>query len=237
MNMKRILFSTILLALACTGQAQKGFGLDGSLGFGLNGGELVNPLLLEGRIQWDDHFSSNLGLGLWNSGYKQVWKAGNETSFTIFHLSDSKPLPSVQLSSKAQVEVFRLLGRSVRFYAEPKLIFLPFSARTSMLEEDYYISDVVASAAAGETVYKLSSSAQNTYKSECHPRFYYGLQGGLSTEVYENFDLSIGFGYTNMDLFKDLRGQSLHGVSLDNYLPRSGITLISISLLYHYNFD
>lgn len=232
--MKQITFLVLFLAMASSSFAQKGLGLDGTLGFGINGSEIVNPVLLEGRVQWNDLLSSKLGIGLWNSGYKNTWREGDESAFTIFHISDSKALPSVQLSSRAEVPVFKFSGKQVHLFAEPKLIFLPFSARTTVLEENYYTISAI-SGVSGETYYDLTGSAENNLKCQSHPRLYYGVQGGLSMEAYKNFEIGLGFGYTNMDLFKDLRGLSLHGVNLDSYIPKSGMFLLSISLLYHYN--
>jgi len=94
--MKKILLSSMFLLLIWNGSAQKGFGLDGSLGFGLNGSEMVNPILLEGRVQWNNYFSTNLGLGLWSSGYKSVWNKETSTKATIYKIKDNQALPTMQ---------------------------------------------------------------------------------------------------------------------------------------------
>lgn len=234
--MKRNLLFFILFVLSLNSSAQKGFGIDGSLGFGQNGGEMVNPILLEGRVQWNDYFSTNLGVGLWNSGYKDSWKIDQTESFTLYRLSDNKTLPSMQLSMRGQFPVFKFNEKTVRLFVEPKLYFLPFSARTVNLMEIYY--EKKTDALTGAITYKETGDPLKTsLKSECHPRLYGGIQGGLSIELMENFDLALSYGYTNLDLFKDLRGQSINDFSLDNYLPGSDLHLINISLLVHFNLN
>lgn len=234
--MKRILFSFTLLLFACSGFAQKGFGIDGSIGIGRNGGDLVYPFLLEGRAQFNDYLSVNLGFGLWNSGFKGNWEGNKtETAFTLYRLSSTKMLPSLQAGIRGQIPVFRLNEKQVRFFVEPKLYFLPFSAQTVNLKEIYYEKK------AEETIYKATEKSDNTQiKSECHPRLYGGLQLGLAFELINNVDLAISYGYTKMDLFKDLRDKSIEDKAtikwpLNTYLPDTDLQLINISFLI--NFD
>lgn len=232
--MKHSIVLWILLAVATFSFGQKGFGLDGSLGLGLNGSsEPVNPILLEGRVQWNDNFSTNLGLGLWNSGYKSVWSEENGTNATIFKLMDNKALPSVQLGFKCQYPIGHFFGRNFKIFTEPKLIFLPFSARTTYLNELYYTINILGEKIPGPS----QENVKTSLKSDCQARFYYGIQGGLSVNILENFDLSLGYGYSNIDLFKDLRGRSIKGYSLNNYLPAPGVQLINITLQYNYNLN
>ncbi|HET9570466.1 MAG TPA: hypothetical protein VFP20_03540 [Bacteroidales bacterium] len=226
------------LALATSSFGQKGFGLDGSLGFGINGSEMVNPILLEGRVQWNDYVSTNLGLGLWNSGYKSVWNSESGTTATIYKLTDNKALPSIQISLKGQYPIGNFFGHDFKIFAKPNLIFLPFSARTTYLNELYYTINI-----DGEKIPNPSEdNFQSSLKSDCHARIYYGIQGGLSVNILDNFDLSLGYGYSNIDLFKDLRGLSIQG-SASNYsldekgLPKPGMHLINITLEYNFNLN
>lgn len=224
-----------MLSVATVSFGQKGFGLDGSLGFGMNGSEMINPVLLEGRVQWNDNFSTNLGLGLWNSGYKSVWNEEVGATATIYKLMDNKALPSVQISFKSQYPIGNFWGRDFKIFVEPKLIFLPFSARTTFLNELYYTINLDGEKIPGPS----EENFQTSLESDSHARFYYGIQGGLSVNIIDNFDLSVGYGYSNIDLFKDLRGKSVHGAVSDfnleeKGLPAPGMQLISISL--HYNF-
>lgn len=234
--MKHFVVLLALLATTTFSFGQKGFGLDGTMGFGLNGSEMINPLLLEGRVQWNDYVSTNIGLGLWNSGYKAIWNTESGTTATIYKLTDNKALPSVQLSIKGQYPIGQFLGRDFRIFAEPKLIFLPFSARTTYLNELFY----TISYDGAEKIVTPGPSEDNlttSYTSGCKPRLYYGIQLGLLVNVYENFDLSLGYGYSNIDLFKDLRGQNIKSFELNNYLPVKGMQLINLSLLYNFNLN
>lgn len=236
--MKHSIALWTLLSISTVSFGQKGFGLDGSLGFGMNGSEMINPILLEGRVQWNDYVSTNLGLGLWNSGYKSIWSSEVGTTATIYKLTDNKALPSVQLSLKGQYPIGNFFGRDFKIFAEPKLIFLPFSARTTYLNELYYTIDTNGDKIPNPSEDNFKSSV----KSDCHARFYYGIQGGVSVNLYENFDLSIGYGYSNIDLFKDLRGLSIQGSSNnipldDKGLPKPGMHLINISLAYNFNLN
>jgi len=237
--MKHSIVLWTLLSVATVSFGQKGFGLDASLGLGLNGSsEPVNPILLEGRVQWNDYVSTNLGLGLWNSGYKSVWNEESGTNATIYKLIDNKALPSLQLGFKCQYPIGNFLGRDFKIFAEPKLIFLPFSARTTYLNELYYTINTDGDKIPGPSEDNLKTSL----KSDCHARFYYGIQGGLSVNILDNFDLSVGYGYSNIDLFKDLRGRSIHG-SVNDFildekgLPAPGMQLLNITLQYNYNLN
>lgn len=234
--MKHSLVLWALLSVTTISVAQKGFGLDGTLGLGLNGSETINPLLLEGRVHWNDYVSTSLGLGLWNGGYKSVWNAETGSTATIYKLTDNKALPTIQLGFKGQFPIGNYLGRDFKVFVEPKLMYLPFSARTTYLNELFYTITYEGT----EKVYTPGPSEDNVktaLKSDCHGRFYYGLQGGISVNIIDNFDLSLGYGFTNIDLFKDLRGRSIKGFNLDSYLPDPGMQLISITLQYNYNMN
>jgi len=226
----------VMLSVATASFGQKGFGMDGSLGLGMNGSEMINPVLLEGRVQWSDYISTNLGLGLWNSGYKSVWNEESGTSATIYKLTDNKALPSLQFSFKGQYPIGKFFGRDFKIFAEPKIIFLPFSARTTYLNELYYSITYNGT----DKIYTPGPSEDNvktSLKSDSHARFYYGIQGGLSVNILDNFDLSVGYGYSNIDLFKDLRGRNIKSFGLNNYIPVPGMQLINITLHYNYNLN
>jgi len=235
--MKRSFLLWALLSATALSFGQKGFGLDGSLGLGLNGSsEPINPVLLEGRVQWNDFFSTNLGLGLWSSSYKSVWNEEVGTNATIYKLIDNKALPSVQAGLKCQYPIVKILGREFKVFVEPKLLFLPFSTRTSSLNELYY----TISYDGTNKVFTPGPSENNvktSLETDSHARFYYAIQGGLSVNLLDHFDLSLGYGYSNMDLFKELRGRSMKGFELNNYVPASGMQLITISLQYQYNLN
>jgi opacity protein-like surface antigen len=234
--MKHSIVMWALLSVVTLSYGQKGFGLDGSLGLGMNGSEMINPLLLEGRVQWNDYVSTNLGLGLWNSGYKSVWNSEVGSKATIYKLTDNKAFPSIQLGLTGQYPLGALFGHDIHLFLEPKLIFLPFSSRTTYLNELYYTISTVN----GKKVYTPGASEDNvktSYTSESRPRLYYGILGGLSVNVIDNFDLSIGYGYSNIDLFKDLRGQNIKGFNLNNYIPKTGMMLLNITIKYNYNLN
>ncbi|MDD4922136.1 MAG: hypothetical protein PHS30_06620 [Bacteroidales bacterium] len=237
--MKQILFAFSLLLFAGNGFAQKGFGIDGSLGIGRNGGDLVYPLLIEGRMQLNDYLSVNLGLGLWNSGFKGAWEGLEETTSTIYSISSNKTLPSMQLGTRVQVPVFMYKEKQIRLFVEPKLYFLPFSAQKVELKESHY--DLKVDIITEEITYKPNGEPQYTrMKSDCHPRLYGGIQVGFIYELIENVDLAISYGYTRMDLFKDLRGVSMNDKAMNEwplnpYLPRKDLQMINVS--FHVNLD
>lgn len=238
--MKRILFSIMVLTLTANSFAQKGFGVDGSLGFGFNGGQTVYPILLEGRVQWNDYLSTNLGVGLWNSGFKNTWKADQLSTATLYMLSDNQTVPSLQLSLRGQLPVFKMFERTVNLFAEPRLYFLPFSKRTVNMEEVFYNKTTDA---IGNVTYSATGVTQSSdMNSESHPRLYAGIQGGLSVELINNVDLSLSYGYIKMDLFNELRGLNneswpLKNSSFDYYLPRKDLHTINIGICVHYNLN
>ena len=239
--MKRLLLSISLMLLACNGFAQKGFGADGTIGVGQNGGDMVYPLLLEGRVQFNDYFSMNLGIGAWNSGFKGSEKKSNETTLTYYNFSSNKTLPSLQWSVRGQVPVFRYNEKNVRLFIEPKIYFLPFSAQTVSLTETYY--DIKTDAISGQITYSKTGQIKNSdMKSESISRVYGGVQVGLAYELFENVDLAISYGYTNMDLFKDMRGRSITDQTsgkwaLDTFLPRKDLQQLNISFLVNFNLN
>jgi len=236
--MKHFMVSMLFLTMTLSCFSQKGFGIDGSISAGYNGSDQIYSLLLEGRIQWNDYFSTNLGLSLWNSGWQDSWKYDDPDSnnSTYFRLSDSQTIPAAQLGLRGQVPVFKIGNRQVKLFAEPKLFFMPFSARTVNLNEEYFTRETTGS---GDEIYTRTGETDNTsMKSDCNPRLWGGIHGGLSMEIIENVDLDVSYGYTNMDLFKDLRGLKINNFSLDEHgLPDAGIQLINISILVHYDIN
>jgi hypothetical protein len=236
--MKKVLFVCIALTIGQLCRGQQGFGLDGSLGFGLNGSEMINPIFLEGRVQWNDNLSTNLGLGLWNSGFKSVWSSEAGNTATIYKITDNKALPSVQLSMKGQLPLGRFLNHDWKIFAEPRLIFLPFSGRTTYLNELYYTIETDGTKTANPS----EDNYQRSLNSDCHPRFYYSIGCGVSVDLWEDADLSIGYARSDIDLFKDLRGTAIQGSTTnfpldDKGLPKPGLHLITVSLNYHFNLN
>jgi hypothetical protein len=233
--MKHSIILWTLLSVTSLSFGQKGFGLDGSLGFGINDSELINDVLLEGRVQWNDYVSTNIGFGLWDSGYKSVWNTENSTTATIYKLTDNKALPNVQLSVKGQCPIGHFFGHETKIFMEPRMYFLPFSSRTTYLSELYYTINSDGEKVPSPTDDNLSTSLN----TDSHPRLYFGIQGGICVNIIDNFDLSVDYGYSNIDLYKELRGQSIHG-SVNNFklddhgLPASGMHLINVKI--HYNF-
>lgn len=231
-----ILFASLLLA--GNSFAQKGFGIDGTIGFGQNGGEPVYPMLLEGRIQWNRFFSTNLGIGLWNFGLKDHWQQEGSETVSCFDLNSNKTLPSLQLGVRSQWPVFNCKKGSVRVFLEPKLYFLPFSAQTLHLTKIVY--RVETHEQNEKTYVKDGDPKTSNLKSECHPRLYGGVQAGIHVPLTESIDLTIGYGYTHIDLFKDLRNKFIKDTSenewpLNESLPRVGLHTLSLGFLI--NFD
>jgi len=231
-----ILLALTLMLSSWFSHAQKGFGVDGTLGLGYNGGDLVYPLLMEGRVQWNDYLSTNLGVGIWNSGLKESWTTENLVASTaiISRLSNNETLPSLQLSTRGQIPVFKINNRTIRFFVEPKLYFLPFSARTVTLQDIYYNRKI--DAISGKVSYEETGiTVKNSLKSACNPRMYVGIQSGLIVEVFNNIDFALSYGLTNLDLFRDLRNRTIRDLPLNPYLPKKEMQLVGISLIAHMN--
>jgi len=138
---------------------------------------------------------------------------------------------------RGQIPVFSYKNKQVRLFAEPKLYFLPFSAQKVTLKEVYY-----KLAADNITYTPTGLSDLSSMKSECHPRLYGGLQIGFAYEIADDIDLAVSYGYTNMDLFKDLRGRTMSDKSsktwsLDDRLPRKDLQLLNIGFLINFNVN
>lgn len=237
--MKRIITSLMFFSAALACFSQKGFGIDGSLCAGYKDGGQTYALMLDGRIQFSDYFSADIGLGLWNSGWQNKWKyddAGSDNS-TLFRLSDTQTVPGMQLGIKGQVPLFNIIDHKVSLFAEPKLYFMPFTGRTASLNEIYFKRTI--DQATGETIYtETGQTAKTSLKSDSSPFLFGGFNGGLSVEMADNVDLAISYGYSNIDLFKNLRGLDIKGYSLDDHgLPGTGLQMVSISVIVHYDLN
>ena len=212
--------------------SQTEFHVEGTLGVGLNGSEMVNPILIEGRWNSNEYFSTSFGLGLWNTGFKQVWEEGDNNVFTIYHLNDNKALVSMQGGIKIQYPIATILAQPLWFFVEPKAYFLPFTLRNPSLKEDTYTIDPIESASSGSPVYDHASPPLNTMKSSSVPQLGFGMQFGFTTEIQNKIRFGIGFGYSNLDFFKQLRGQKIHNTLFDSHLPNKGLKTILLSLSY-----
>lgn len=236
--MKRIIFSFILLSMAGSVSAINGFGIDGNLGVGLNGDEMVYIPSLEGRIQLNEYFSTSLGIGILNSGVKDEWTDETETSttFTSFRLGSNKTTPTLHLSLRGQFPLIKVYGRQVYLYAEPKLIYIPFSGRQLNLYEFNFKKEI--NATTGETTYSQYSDPEYyNITSPSHQNLYGSLSGGVSVKLKENVELALGYGYTNIDVFKYVRDEDINGTELKNHLPGSGIQFINIGIRVNYNVE
>jgi len=236
----------LFLSLSGIGFAQKGFGLDGILGTVNNSNNQVYSLFLESRMQFNDYFSTSLGLGLWNSGYKDSWFEAytNDKTATMFRLTDNQTIPGIQLNLRGQFPLFRVSDRLVKLFVEPRLFFLPFSARTVHLNETYLETEV--NSETGNEYYvkrNVDPIYEGTLKSDCVPRFYWGLQGGFLVNLNEDIDLSISYGYSNLDLFRDLRGLSIKGhevdtyYELDPYFSEKHLLQLNVGFIYNFYLD
>jgi hypothetical protein len=241
--MKRCFVLLMLLSLAALGFAQNGFELEGTVGTAYNDQNQVYSMQLDGRMQWNDYFSTGIGLSLWNSGYKDSWlESTSVNTSTFFRLSDNQTIPGIQLSLRGQYPLFKVWNHPVHLFVEPRLYFLPFSARTVFLNETY-LNKIMD----GENETYIERATDPTYKtifkSACFPRFFWGLQGGFLINLKENIDLALSYGYTNMDLFKDLRNRSIQGhenlvdYPLNAYFPKKDLFLLNVGFIYKFPFD
>ncbi len=215
--------------------AQTWIGAEGGFGLSHNGGEPINNLHISGRLHFNEALSTSLGIGLWNTGLRDTWKVENDVAktFTLHRLREGKAMPTLQWGLRGSMPLVKIHRLPFRLYAEPYLTFLPFSSKTVTNVESNFVLDPVATAAQGKDVYVASGNPQTfTLKTSNDPKLYYGLQLGVSTELKNQLFLDLGIGYSNLDLFNSLRNQTLHGVSLNNHLPRKGLTILSLTLSY-----
>lgn len=213
--------------------AQSPLEIEGAFGFGLGESQPYSNMLISARIHYNTTMSSTFGLGLWESGYNKQWLTEASDAKTIFHLYDGKTLPIIQSGIKIQHPIGKIGLYPISIGVEPFVTFLPFSARTAHLEETYFSKDDAASTLAGKDIFERTGSADFAIKSACHPRVYVGGAVHFSTIVKESIRVQLGFGYTTLDLFKDLRTENLHGVPLNEHLPKSGIKYMSLAFSYH----
>jgi hypothetical protein len=224
--------------MAISVSAINGFGIDGNLVAGLNGDEMVYNPSIDGRIQWNDYFSSSLGIGLLNSGVKDIWSNETETSstFTTYRLSSNSTTPTLHLSLRGQVFLFETHGFPFYLYAEPKITFVTSSSRKLNLNELSY--EKGTNPQTGENTYTLTGEPVYNYiTSPNHQDFYGSLSGGISVELKDNVELALGYGYTNIDVFKYVRDKSINGSALQNHLPGAGFQLISIGIRVNYSVE
>lgn len=234
--MRRIIFSALLFAVSFYAFSINGYGIEGNLVTGLNGKEVVYLPSISGRVILNDYFSTSLGIGLLNSGVKKEWTDETETSttFTSFRLSSNKITPTLNLGFRGQLPLFEAFGRQVFLYAEPGLIYVPFSARDIDLHEFGF--EKKTSPIDGTVTYKqVGDPILNSITSPCHQNIYGSISAGISFEIKENVDFLIGYGYNNIDVFKYVRNMSINGMELLNHIPGSGVQFLNIGVKVNYN--
>lgn len=212
--------------------SQTEFNVEGTLGVGLNGSEMINPILIEGRWNSSDYFSGSLGLGIWNTGFKHVWEEGDNNAFTIYHLNDNKTLATIQGGIKIQYPIVTILTFPLWLFIEPKVYFLPYTSRNPSLKEDTYTINLDKTASSGNPVYDHASPPLFTMQSASALQLGFGIQFGFATEIQNKIRIGVGFGYSNLDFFKQLRGKKIHNTLLDSHLPNKGLKTILLSLSY-----
>ena len=233
--MKLKIITAIIFTFSICASAINGYGIDGNLVAGLNGKEIVYLPSLSGRLILNDYFSTSLGIGLLNSGVKKEWTNETETSttFTSFRLSSNKITPTLNLGFRGQLPLFEAFDRQIFLYAEPGLIYVPFSARDIDLHEIGF--EKKTSPIDGTVTYKqVGDPSLNSITSPCHQNIYGSVSAGFSFEIKENVDFSIGYGYNNIDVFKYIRDMSINGVELRNLIPGSGIQFLNIGIRVNY---
>lgn len=233
--MKLKIITAIIFTFSICASAINGYGIEGNLVTGLNGKEVVYMPSINGRVILSDYFSTSLGIGLLNSGVKKEWTDETETSttFTSYRLSSTKITPTLNLGFRGQLPLFEAFGRQIFLYAEPGLIYVPFSARDIDLHEFGF--EKKTSPIDGTVTYKQVGDPElNSITSPCHQNIYGSISAGFSFEIKENVDFSIGYGYNNIDVFKYVRNMSINGMELRNHIPGSGVQFLNIGVRVNY---
>lgn len=232
--MKKTFILVLFLTTFLIAKSQNGFGLEGSAGLGLDKNQDATQMLITGRDYINENMSLGLGIGLWNSGFKRNWSAETDKTAIIYKLSNSNTTPLINLSLRYSLPLASFQSHEIRFFLEPSVNLLPALSGDALLTETHFTIQNVN----GEKIITPDTPDKNkeySYKSKTTQALYYQLQGGFSVALKENLNLNLGYGFSSMDLFKQLRGQSLSGFSLNNYLPKKNIQLITIGLQYRYN--
>jgi hypothetical protein len=237
-HMKKLFFLISLLTVAASVSAVNGFGLEGNLVTGFSGKEVYYNPSIDGRVYFNDCFSAGIGLGILNSGVKDAWsnETENSTTFTSFRLSSNTTTPTLNVSLRGQLPLFKLYGHMISFYAEPKLIYIPLSKRQIDLYKYSFKKEIDSS--TGEITYTQIGDTENSnVTSPNHHNIYGSISGGFSVEIKDDFELSIGYGYTNIDVFRYDRNENINGIGLADHLPGAGFQFLNIGFRFNYSIE
>lgn len=232
----RILLTVFLMTLvALNSSAIEGFGIEGNLGLNFKENSEDYFPSIDGRIYLNKKLSASLGIGLFNSGFKKEWtdETTASTTFTSFRLSSNSTRPTLNLGFRAGLPLFKISEHKVSVYAEPKLIYMPFNSRNF----DLYQFEVerVTNPATGEITYNESEDPDYfILEGSSVQSLFYNISAGVSVDLKDNLELSLGYSFSNIDLFKNYRQSKINNIQLNEHLPVKKLSFPVIGIRVNY---
>lgn len=239
--MRTFSLSLLLLLSTLPGLSQEGFSLEGTVGSGTNRSPQVFVLWLEGKTHFNDFLSAGLGLGLWQSGYKDTWiETYDDLTATHFRLSDNQTLPALSLSVRGDWPLFNLGIKPLRLFLEPQIIGMPFTGRTVKLEENYLLSLDPNANPPTYTPRALNPTFDGDYPISGKPQLGWGVRTGLAFQLNAHVDYFLSGSYTSLDPFESMKGTVLNArergvtINLDGYRPQRPLFFVNLGFAYRF---
>lgn len=242
MNMKTlgVCFLLLVSTLPCLGQ--EGFSLEGTVGSGMSRSPQAFSLWLEGKSHFNSYLSAGIGLGLWQTGYKDTWiSTNNDLTATHYRLSDNQTLPALSLSVRGEWPLIDLKDQPLRVFLEPQLLGLPYTGRTIRLEENYLLPLDPNANPPTYTPRPNNPTYEGSYTFSGNFQLGWALRGGLAYQMNERIDYFLSVSYQSVDPFAVLKNRTLSPhegtttINLDAYRPQK--PLLFLHLGFAYRFD
>jgi hypothetical protein len=226
-------------SLPCLGQ--ESYSLEGTVGSGMSSSPQAYTLWLEGKTHFSPYLSAGIGLGLWQTGYKDTWITDHDdVKATHYRLSDFQTIPALSLSVRGEYPLINLGDQPLRLFLEPQLIGLPYTGRTVKLEENYLL---FLDPNANPPTYKprpVDPTYEGSYKYSGGIQLGWALKGGLAYQMNERVDYFLSVSYQSIDPFASLKNQTLatreDGVTidLDTYRPQKPFLFLHLGFAYRF---
>jgi len=226
------LIGLLLVVFSLSAQAQEGFSLEGTPGLSNPDKAQINSLLISGRYHWNPYVSTSIGIGLWNSGFKDSWLAPNDDLTAIFYkLTDNQTVPAIQWDVELRCP---LLIPSIKLFVAPNLTLLSVTDRKVTLTKTYLIQETDPESQGIRYIPRNTDPVeQSSLETSSHSNLYPGFRTGIYLPLTKNMAVSLGCQFSKINLFYSLKNQSIDGVSLDPYCHIIASPLWQVRFVYY----
>jgi hypothetical protein len=215
--------------------AIEGYGIEGNVGLNFKENSEDYFPSIDGRIYLKKNISASIGIGLFNSGFKKEWsdETATTTNFTSYRLSCNSTKPTLNIGFRLGLPIVEISDHMLSVFAEPKLIYMPFNTRNF----DLYSFEVErkTNPVTGEITYEESEDPDYyILEGTSGQSLFYTISTGISIDLKDNFELSLGYSFSNIDLFKNHRQSSINSIQLNDHLPVKKLSFPIIGIRVNY---